>query len=113
MAKKFVVLVCSALMLITASTAYCVNHSPVTKFGRGVVNGATCWIEVPKQIYLTSLEYDPLVGITFGAVKGSCYAVLRAASAGYDTAFFLLPPYDKAVLMPEFVFEGWEVEQQY
>ncbi|NQT95233.1 MAG: exosortase system-associated protein, TIGR04073 family [Candidatus Omnitrophica bacterium] len=78
------------------------------KLGRGIVNIATGWIELPKNIYDTSVETNnPLMGITYGTLKGLGMTVVRTGAGVYDTATFLFPvPQDyQPILEPEFVFE--------
>ena len=78
------------------------------KLGRGIVNVATGWIELPKNIYDTSVETNnPLMGLTYGTVKGIGMTVVRTGAGAYDVATFLFPiPEDyEPVLEPEFVFE--------
>lgn len=106
--KRTVMLVlCVSVILVCANAYAGTEPNPATKIGRGMVNMATCWIEVPKQICLTSSEYDPLIGLTFGVIKGAVYTVLRGAAGVYDTATFVLPKYNNILMEPEFVFEGW------
>lgn len=78
------------------------------KLGRGIVNVATGWVELPKNIYDTSVETNnPLMGITYGTLKGVGMTVVRTGAGAYDTATFLFPvPKDyQPILQPEFVFE--------
>lgn len=78
------------------------------KLGRGIVNVATGWIELPKNIYDTSVETNnPLMGITYGTLKGIGMTVVRTGAGVYDAVTFLFPmpkDYDP-ILKPEFVFE--------
>ena len=78
------------------------------KLGRGIVNVATGWVELPKNIYDTSVETNnPLMGITYGTLKGVGMTVVRTGAGVYDVATFLFPvpkDYDP-LLEPEFVFE--------
>ncbi len=108
MFKKVVALVLVYWIFSSALTAYAYERNAATKLGRGFANGTTCWIEVPKQAYLTGKHRDPLSGITYGVVKGACYTIIRAASGVYDVVTFLIPPYDAPIFEPEFVFEEWE-----
>jgi putative exosortase-associated protein (TIGR04073 family) len=105
MVKKFVVF---TLLCLWCASSYAMDENAVTKLARGITNQATCWIEVPKQIYLVSKERDPFTGVIFGAPKGVCETLIRASSGIYDTSLFLLPPYDKPLTEYEFVFEGWD-----
>ncbi len=78
------------------------------KLGRGIVNIVTGWIELPKNIYDTSVETEnPLMGITYGTLKGIGMTVVRTGAGAYDTVTFLFPvPQDYTpILEPEFVFE--------
>ena len=76
------------------------------KLGRGIVNIATGWIKIPKNIYDTSVESNPFLGITFGTLKGAGMTVVRTGAGAYDVVTFLFPmPKDYApILEPEFVF---------
>ncbi|MFC1806960.1 exosortase system-associated protein, TIGR04073 family [Candidatus Omnitrophota bacterium] len=78
------------------------------KLGRGIVNVATGWVELPKNIYDTSVETNnPLMGITYGTLKGVGMTVVRTGAGAYDVATFLFPvPSEyEPLLTPEFVFE--------
>jgi putative exosortase-associated protein (TIGR04073 family) len=77
------------------------------KLGRGIVNIATGWVELPKNIYDTSVDTNnPLMGITYGTLKGLGMTVVRTGAGAYDTVTFLFPmPQDYSpILQPEFVF---------
>ena len=103
-----------ALLLAIGFLAVSVNGyaeekaTPVTKLVRGLSNQITSWIEVPKQVYKVSTEREPITGLLFGSIKGVCYGVIRAAEGVYDMVSFLVPPYDKPLMTPEFVSEGWD-----
>ncbi len=78
------------------------------KLGRGIVNIVTGWVELPMNIYDTSVDTNnPLMGITYGTLKGVGMAVVRTGAGAYDTVTFLFPmPQDYSpVLQPEFVFD--------
>ncbi|MCF7907928.1 MAG: exosortase system-associated protein, TIGR04073 family [Candidatus Omnitrophica bacterium] len=108
MVKKIVALMLVIGICSMSFGAYAYDQNAATKLARGIVNGVTSWIEVPKQVYLVSKEREPLTGITYGMVKGVVYTVLRVTEGAYDIASFAIPPYDQPLLEPEFVFEGWE-----
>jgi putative exosortase-associated protein (TIGR04073 family) len=82
--------------------------NPVSKFARGVTNTATGWIEVPKQIYKTSRDHDPVTGLLAGTAKGVVDGTVRTLGGVFDVATFPIPPYSKPLVCPEFVFEGWD-----
>lgn len=89
------------LLLVTPCFADNLFH----KFGRGLINDATGWLEYPKQIVEVSKEHNAAVGITWGQAKGVAKGLERTGLGVYDTSFFYLPPYDKPVLDPKYVFE--------
>lgn len=108
MRKNTPIIVFVLLLIFICATAYAEAESnPAYKLGRGITNMASCWLEVPKQIYLTSKEYNPLIGFTFGIMKGAAYTVLRGSAGVYDTTTFLLPKYDLLLMEPQFVTESW------
>lgn len=82
------------------------------KLGRGVVNVATGWLELPKNIYTTTTETNPAMGVTYGTLKGLGMTVVRTVAGVYDAVTFLLPvPRDyKPVMKPEFVFTEEETQ---
>ena len=82
--------------------------NPASKFGRGLTNTATGWIEVPKQIYLESSANDPVTGLFLGTGKGVIDGTIRTLGGAFDIVTFLFPPYGDPLVCPEFVFEGWE-----
>ena len=100
------------IVMLLLGFAFCFSayaeENAGSKLGRGLSNIATGWVEVPKQIYLTSRDKDPFYGLFYGGAKGITDGLLRTVTGIYDTTFFLLPPYDEAYLEPEFVFEGWD-----
>ena len=81
-------------------------HGRTKKLLRGTANTLTGWIEIPKNIYDTTVEEDFLTGITFGTMKGIGMAVVRTGAGVYEMVTFPFPiPEDyQPVLEPEFVF---------
>ena len=78
------------------------------KLGRGIANVATGWVEIPKNIYDTSVESNPFIGLTFGTLKGVGWTVVRTSAGVYDVATFLfpIPKSYVPILEPEFVFSN-------
>jgi putative exosortase-associated protein (TIGR04073 family) len=112
MLKRTVVLVCVVMFVLSLGYAYAEEKNALTKLGRGLTNAITGSVEIPKQIYLVSKEREPITGITYGTAKGVCVGLLRTGAGVYDTLGFAFPPYDKPILEPEYVFEGWEAQQK-
>ncbi len=77
------------------------------KAGRGLVNVATGWLELPKTIHDGAQEENPVVGVTTGIFKGVGKAVLRTLVGAYEVVTFPVPyPKDYApVYEPEYVFD--------
>jgi putative exosortase-associated protein (TIGR04073 family) len=101
-------IVCVALLSITT---LCFAQGDVIekmgkKLGRGIVNVSTGWVEIPKNIYDTTVESNPFLGITFGTLKGTGMSIVRTGAGAYDILTFLFPiPKDyMPLLKPEFVF---------
>ena len=97
------VIVALGIVLLMASSCFAENC--FDKLGRGLINGATGWCEYPKQIVETSKEDNAAVGLTWGQLKGVGMGIARTGLGVYDTATFFLPPYDKPVMEPKYVFE--------
>jgi|SRR3989304_5575531 len=78
-----------------------------TKLGRGVVNGATGWVEVPKQTYFGGQE-GGAAGVVGGFFKGIGMGVARTAVGAYEIATFWAPVPERfePVIKPVTVFEG-------
>ena len=66
----------------------------VSKLVRGWTNLGTFWIEIPKQIYVVSMQRDAGTGLLFGGMKGIGFAVARLGAGLYEGATFFLPKYE-------------------
>lgn len=77
------------------------------KLFRGVINIASGWVELPKNVYVIGTEHDFASGMVIGVPKGILMAALRTCAGIYDTITFPIPiPKDyKPLLEPEFVNE--------
>lgn len=108
-AAIFVLILCIAAVALPAfAQEGSVIEKMGKKLGRGIVNIATGWVELPKNIYDTSIETNnPLMGMTYGTLKGVGMTVVRTGAGAYDVVTFLFPlPEDyEPILEPEFVFE--------
>jgi putative exosortase-associated protein (TIGR04073 family) len=82
------------------------------KLVRGVVNMATCIVELPKQTYMTSRERGA-TGYVIGPLKGIGMTLFRAFTGITETALFMVPQpgYFDPMIDPEFVWNGWEETQ--
>ena len=104
MKKGLMLAVVMVMVLAVASSAYA--QDPAKKLGRGLANILTGWIELPKNIYDTSVEDNPLAGLTIGLAKGIGMTIVRTGAGIYEVVTFPFPiPEDYGpVLEPEFVF---------
>ena len=95
----------AALLVITATTV-CFAQDPFTKLGRGVANTLTGWVELPKNIYNTSVEDNAFTGMTLGLAKGAGMTLVRTGAGIYEIATFPfpLPESYRPILEPEYVF---------
>ncbi len=104
---KGIIICVAILMLLNIATAS-YAQDPAKKLGRGLANILTGWIELPKNIYDTSVEDNPLSGLTIGLAKGVGMTIVRTGAGVYETVTFPFPIPEgySPVLEPEFVFKG-------
>ncbi len=76
--------------------------NPINKLGRGLINGATFWVELPTKVVSVSKEDGQFMGATIGLAQGVIASVIRAGTAIIDTATFLIPPYNQPIMKPEY-----------
>lgn len=84
------------------------NKTPLNKLLRGVINTTTCLGEVPTEVYNVSRKNDPLIGATLGFTKGFVLAIFRGISGIFDAVTFIVPPYNRPLMEPEYVFDRWD-----
>ena len=108
MKKKFLqaLVVHAVAAAVITSSAVCFASDPFTKLGRGVANTLTGWVELPKNIYNTSVEDNAFTGMTLGLAKGAGMTLVRTGAGIYEIATFPFPlPEDyRPILEPEYVF---------
>ncbi|MCX5710217.1 MAG: exosortase system-associated protein, TIGR04073 family [Candidatus Omnitrophica bacterium] len=88
----------------TADMRY--QKSPLNKLGRGFLNVVTSPEEIPAGIFRVSRDKGDFVGVTLGSVEGFCTFLIRGVVGIYDTVTFVVPPYDKPVMQPEYASES-------
>ncbi len=106
----------AAAALCAAPRAAAENRMPAetacegmsAKFWRGVVNIATCPVEIPKQIY-TSTRDMGAPGPFVGLLKGIFMTAYRGVGGALETASFPVPMPDEyaPLLTPAYVWAGW------
>jgi len=111
-----VVVVITAVLIMTTSMAFARGADDISrdqsragkmvhKLGRGFVNFATGWLELPKSIADQWERYDPFTGFALGTVKGVVWGAQRTAIGVYEVATFPLaiPKDYKPLMEPEFI----------
>ena len=91
-----------AVLFLVFTQAYAENA--FDKLERGLVNAASAWLEIPKNIHEVSEESNPVAGATYGTIKGTGMALVRTGAGVYDTGTFVIPSYSKPILEPKYVF---------
>lgn len=86
------------------------THGMSAKFWRGLVNVATSWIELPKQIHRETRDTG-LPGPFVGLLKGVGMTVYRCVGGAIETATFPMPVPDSycPLLKPAFVWQDWDM----
>ena len=106
MVKGIIILVAILMVLNIATASYAQDMGK--KLYRGLANVVTGWVELPKNIYDTSVEDNVLSGLTVGLAKGVGMTIVRTGAGVYETATFPFPIPEGycPVLEPEFVFKA-------
>ncbi len=80
----------------------------MTKLFRGMINAATGWIEIPKQISQECQASGPAKGWSWGFVKGIGFAVARSVVGAYEITTFPVPAPEeyRPILQPEYVLSS-------
>ncbi|MFA6129873.1 MAG: exosortase system-associated protein, TIGR04073 family [Candidatus Omnitrophota bacterium] len=81
------------------------GNTPINKLERGVINMATCWMELPAEVARVSNEQDPAAGASIGVVNGTITSVIRGLAGIYDTVTFPIPSYTKPAMKPEYAWK--------
>jgi len=120
MCRKHIVvsLIVAVACMMAALPAFAMDagqyaESAGTKLGRGAVNTATGWGEIPMQTYLGS-QQDGVLGGVAGFFRGIGLGVARTLTGAFEIATFWAPvPGEfKPVMQPATVFD-WPTHQAY
>lgn len=108
--KKVLVFFGIAMIILSASAVAADlpdASKAASKFSRGVTNFATCWGEYFVQLP-TSIEKSPdyLTGFLYDVVRGTGFAIRRAAVGVYDVVTCPFPGQTNygPVIQPETIF---------
>ncbi|MDQ6954177.1 MAG: exosortase system-associated protein, TIGR04073 family [Mariprofundaceae bacterium] len=108
------ILAVTAVALLTlGSPALAANYASDTgeKFSRGLVNTATGWGEVPKNIVLETKNSNIFIGLTYGTVKGVVHTVGRSVVGVLELGTFFIP--SSEVVQSTYVWENTREETTY
>ncbi len=77
------------------------------KFGRGIINGTTFWLELPLAWYHVTDQTDPFTGFFWGTADGIVKSADRLGGGAYELVTFPIPSprYYKPVMVPETLFD--------
>ena len=92
-----------------ASDSY-INNS-AEKLASGLANAVTGWMELPKNIILTSQKEGPVYGITIGLGMGVMHTVGRSLVGVLDAATFFIPT--KPSVNPPYIWQDFSRETSY
>ena len=93
-------------------TANVYMHRAGTKILSGVINVATGWLELPKNISLWNQKNDNIIeGTAEGILWGIVHTASRTASGAIDLVTFWIPTFP--IPEPLVVFENFSKESEY
>jgi len=100
--KKIIALILIGVMLFAPMVE---GQTRKQKLKRGTVNLLTGWVEIPKNIYDTSVEENKITGFSKGLIEGIGMAVVRTGTGVYEiiTFPFEVPENYEVILEPEYV----------
>jgi len=101
---KFGIVLMVAVMVLAVGSHCQAEDNAFTKFGRGLNNALTGWIEVPDHMIEVSRDENILAGLTYGSVKGSAYCAARTTAGAFEVGTFVFPEYDKPIMEPKHKF---------
>ena len=86
-------------------------NNSAEKFVSGITNAATGWVELPKNVILTSKQGGPIYGATIGLGMGLMHTVGRSVVGILDAATFFIPT--KPSVNPPYIWQDFTRETSY
>jgi putative exosortase-associated protein (TIGR04073 family) len=95
------------IIVVTMLSATAIAQDRRSKLKRGTINLATGWVELPRNIYDTSVEDSRLHAATIGVIRGFGMFMVRTGAGVYEivTAPFPIPDGYKPILYPKYVLD--------
>lgn len=81
------------------------------KLANGVANAATGFVELPKNVILTSQQDGVAYGLTVGFLTGILHAVGRTVIGALDAVTFLIPT--QPAVNPHYIWQDFNRETSY
>jgi putative exosortase-associated protein (TIGR04073 family) len=81
------------------------------KFGIGFSNAATGWVEIPKTMYVSSLQEGLASGLTLGFFKGIVNTLGRTFMGVADMTTFMIPT--KPMITPPVIWQDFDQGTSY
>lgn len=96
------------LVVVVGFSSFAYAENALVKLGRGLVNAATGWLEIPQKIYTTSRDENVFVGATVGTAKGIGWSIIRTVAGIYEvvTFPFPIPKSYESVIDPPYIFDS-------
>jgi len=82
------------------------EKTPINKFFRGFVNTLTFLVELPASICDVTKRKGAVSGCTLGVADGIATSFVRLGTGLFDLVTFLIPPYNKPLLKPEYAIDS-------
>ncbi|MCX5681463.1 MAG: exosortase system-associated protein, TIGR04073 family [Candidatus Omnitrophica bacterium] len=99
-------------LINTADMSKTYGKTPFNKLTRGVFNMSTFYFEIPAGAMRVAKEKDNyFIGGTVGTAQGFFACILRAVTGVFDTVTFIIPPYNRPVMNPEYAVQSLEEAQ--
>jgi len=81
------------------------------KLAVGTSNVALSWLEIPKNILVTSHQHNVLVGVSAGTMKGVLHMMGRTLLGAFDLVTLPIP--SESIVKPAYVYQNFKVETRY
>lgn len=81
------------------------------KISVGSSNLTLGWLEIPKNVMVTSKEHNVLMGISVGVFKGLFHMMGRTLTGAFDVVTFPIP--SESIVKPNYVYQNFSTETHY